>query len=238
MVVRPDEILRRTSLKQQIYDYIEGQIINGNIPPGTKLGEEAIANQFGISRSPVREAIAELERAGFAERQGPRDRCVTIPNEKFIEEIYDVMAILEVGRTCLSSTQATRQDHERLTSLLRDMDAEKENSERHRKFSNEFHTLVARRCENQRLQSMIEHCNKYVSWFHSLYYDYHKNMDESLLLEHKEILKHYKKKDLARLTQVIQKHIAHRRDLVIEHWRRSTADDSEATQESVSKKRA
>lgn len=230
MVLRLDETLHRTSLKQQIYDYIEEQIINGSIQPGTKLGEEAIANQFGISRSPVREAVAELERAGFAERQGPRDRCVTVPNEKFIQDIYDVVAILEVGRAYLSSIQAMPQDHERLSSLLREMEAEQDNPERYRKLSDGFHSLVAQRCENQRLQSMIEHLNKYVRWFHSLYYDYHKGKDESMLREHKEILKYYAKKDLVGLTRIMQKHIAHQRDLVIEHWRKSTAKHTEGAE--------
>src|SRR5919197_2752025 len=107
-------LIQRKNLSDQVYEILEKRILVGDMLPGTRLAEEAIADEFGVSRSPVREAIAELERIGLAERSGVRDRRVVVPSAKFISDTYDTWSILEVGRCYLSSLAASPEDHEKI----------------------------------------------------------------------------------------------------------------------------
>ncbi|CAN7729864.1 GntR family transcriptional regulator [Neorhizobium tomejilense] len=59
-------------LYQQVYEIIAGQVAQGVLPPGRRVTESAIAQQFGISRAPARQALAELEREGFIEKSAGR----------------------------------------------------------------------------------------------------------------------------------------------------------------------
>ncbi|MBW6423722.1 GntR family transcriptional regulator [Rhizobium sp. XQZ8] len=59
-------------LYQQVYEIIAGQVAQGVLGPGTRLNESSVAEQFGISRAPARQALAELEREGFLEKSSGR----------------------------------------------------------------------------------------------------------------------------------------------------------------------
>ncbi len=90
-------LIVRRPLSEQVYQLLEDRILAGTIAPGTKLAEEAIAEEFGVSRSPAREAISQLEKVGLAEKSGPRDRRVVIPSRKIIIDVYATWIILETG---------------------------------------------------------------------------------------------------------------------------------------------
>src|SRR5215813_13565606 len=82
------ELLERRNLGDQLYEILEDRIVAGVLQPGTRLSEEAIAAEFGISRSPVRDVLAKLESMGLAERVLFRDRRVAVPTEKFVCDTY------------------------------------------------------------------------------------------------------------------------------------------------------
>lgn len=64
-------------LYQQIFDIVAGQIAKGTLQEGTQLSESALAEQFGISRAPARQALAELERQGLLLKSSGRGYKVT-----------------------------------------------------------------------------------------------------------------------------------------------------------------
>lgn len=59
-------------LYQRAFEILAGQIGEGSLPPGTRVTESGLAGQFGISRAPARQALAELERAGLVEKMPGR----------------------------------------------------------------------------------------------------------------------------------------------------------------------
>ena len=68
----PFEQLQSVGLKQQIQTRLKQAILDGALAPGEQLVEGAIAQQFGVSRSPVREAIQDLERQGYVVKKPRR----------------------------------------------------------------------------------------------------------------------------------------------------------------------
>ena len=209
-------LIEKRSLSSQVYEILETRILNGDLRPGARLAEEAIAEEFGVSRSPVREAISELERVGLAERLGARDRRVMIPTAKFIADIYDTWCIVEIGRTYLSCIAAPGSDHRRIRELVDGMEesVRDRQRERHVALSTEFHRLLTQRCRNEHLLRVLRGCERHIQWLETIYY---RDIDvsETSIREHREIAGHYIEKDLLGLISVIQRHIRRQRNLVL-----------------------
>ncbi|HWL25348.1 MAG TPA: GntR family transcriptional regulator [Ureibacillus sp.] len=72
------------------YESIRDQILNGNIEPDIKLTEEMLAEMLGISRTPIRSAIAKLEQEGII-----RNKRIFIPTETDIRHIFQVRMLIE-----------------------------------------------------------------------------------------------------------------------------------------------
>jgi len=94
----------RTSLSDQVKQYILDAIERGELAPGERLVESQIARQFRISQAPVREAISELVSTGFLDREPHRGAVVRVLTDEDMVEIYSVRATLE----SLAAQQAVR----------------------------------------------------------------------------------------------------------------------------------
>ena len=79
----------------QLVQELRRRISEHEIPPGAKLKDQELAHQFGVSRSRVREAIAELELRGLVERIPNRGAVVRRLELSQVFEIYDVREVLE-----------------------------------------------------------------------------------------------------------------------------------------------
>lgn len=80
--------------EKSVYDKIRAAIFSGEFVPGSPLVESALAEQYGVSRTPVREAIFALEKDGFLEQRG-RHLVVRVTSLEDVMEIYDCRIVLE-----------------------------------------------------------------------------------------------------------------------------------------------
>jgi DNA-binding GntR family transcriptional regulator len=220
---RESQKLQRRHLRNELYAILEEAIVSGKLPPGTRLSEEAVAAKYGVSRSPAREALHDLERAGFAERLGFRDRQVLTPTEAFIRNTYDVWKILQVGRTYLASLKSSPDKNRELSELHRQLGAALAagNDSKYRTLSTKFHRLLDAPCENYHLDRILSDYRKYIRWLDGLYYAYFDDVSHHNWKEHAAILAAYVRRDLLGLTQAICTHISTKRDNVLHGWRDS-----------------
>lgn len=98
-----------------VRETIEERIVNGTYPPGTRLDEVALANEFGVSRTPVRETLIQLNSSGMIELRPRRGAVVAEMSPHRLCEMFEVMAELEAmcGRLA-----ARRMTHEEQAALL------------------------------------------------------------------------------------------------------------------------
>jgi DNA-binding GntR family transcriptional regulator len=215
----PEDTVERTSLTEQLYRILEERILSGTMRPGMKLSEEGLAEAFGVSRSPAREAIAELQRVGLAVRVGARDRIVSAPSETLISETFELWWILDSMRTYLSSLHATPADHQRLRDVLQDMErlAGEDDAPARVEASKAFHDLLYKYSGNSILDAIVSDYEKHIRRFKTLYFSY---LDKSATsrIEHRHIVECYIRKDLNGLTQVIREHISRQRNAILRHF--------------------
>lgn len=99
----------RENLGQQVYQHIREKIYRMEIPPGARLGVSEIAEQMGVSRSPVRDALMMLVNEGVVEVNATGGYRVIQLDRAFIEDVFVVRRALELAAMQLTMARLDRQ---------------------------------------------------------------------------------------------------------------------------------
>ncbi|HOE42953.1 MAG TPA: GntR family transcriptional regulator, partial [Rhodoferax sp.] len=114
-------LLQSHSLASAAQQAIEQGILSGEYPPGAKLNEVTLADKFGVSRGPIREAFRMLDEAGLVRTE--KNRGVFVRDISVIDatEIFELRAVMEewVGRQLASHITQTQSDE--ISTLLQAM---------------------------------------------------------------------------------------------------------------------
>src|SRR5690606_28814202 len=89
------KIYRSDSLSEQAYLALKAMIVQLELPPGKNFSENELAEKLGISRSPVRAALARLQEDGFIETSGRVGLKTTDIDSRYVRNIYEIRAVLE-----------------------------------------------------------------------------------------------------------------------------------------------
>lgn len=211
----PSDSVNKKSLAAQIYEVLEERIVSGKLAPGTRLAEGIIAKQLSVSRSPVREAIAELQRVGLAERSSFHDRRVLVPTQKFVSDLFDSWIVLQCGQVYLSSLQATKEDLAEIADILDSMKAALSNKKRYRELSRRFSEMLKKGCDNGVLNGIIDGQRKHLHWLSSVYYAGEAETPEESHNDHLLIYKNFRAQDLTGLVTSIKQHADKQREKIL-----------------------
>ncbi|WP_063713422.1 GntR family transcriptional regulator [Nocardia tenerifensis] len=144
----------QTQSRSVIESTLSEAILNGTIRPGTPLRQEELAEVFGVSRMPVREALIQLEAKGLVRlRTGKGAVAVNIDPVDFLET-YDLRLIIEPAALELSIPNLTDADIHETRSLARRLDTETDPVTVGR-LNTEFHMSLCRKATNYRLLKLV-----------------------------------------------------------------------------------
>ncbi len=144
-------------LRETIYTDLKRQIISGQLPPGSRVVEIALADQLQVSRTVIREVIKQLELEGLVRITPYKGTEVARFSLKDIEEIYAIQATLEGMAADLSTakmTEADKKDLHRIQKQLRE--ALHKTPGEWQKMNVRFHQFFIERCGNWRLQNLVK----------------------------------------------------------------------------------
>lgn len=105
-------------LRDQIYRQLQGLLVRGEYGPGQRLPERAIAERFGVSRGPVRDAIRLLERDGWVSLAPGRGSFVRSLSSKEIDDLYEARTLVESASARLAAIRAPAGGHPELTAIV------------------------------------------------------------------------------------------------------------------------
>ncbi len=102
--------INRSTLREQVRERLRVAIIEGDFPPGTRLGEAELAEQFGVSRGTVREALRYLQQSGLATGADRSSVSVRLMGPDEISELFEVRGALEglAAELVMASPRATQ----------------------------------------------------------------------------------------------------------------------------------
>lgn len=197
---------------QTLREGILGQVL----PPGTRLAEEEIAERFGISRTPVREAILRLEAEGLAARKSGRTAFVTELSLEEIIEIYEVRSVIDGLAAELAALRITRPDVSKLEWLngqLREA-GERRDLAAMTTLNFEFHDGIAAASGNGYLHEMMRQVHDRVRRFPGTTFSYPQRW-EAVVAEHAQLLDVLSRGDAAAAFATARAHMLASRDVRI-----------------------
>ena len=93
----PTEKSRKSAppARERTYEYLKSSIFSGHFTPGERLTEEHLAEELGVSRTPVREALHRLEQDGLIEPLESLGFCIPRDSEKEMQDLFELRTVLE-----------------------------------------------------------------------------------------------------------------------------------------------
>jgi DNA-binding GntR family transcriptional regulator len=199
------------------FEILRGHILNGELPPGSRLVETALAEKLGVSRTPIREALVALERESLIERT-PLGIRVRERRPSEILEIYEVRIVLEATAARAASERHTDLDRMRLRRWLAKMEARHAASpEELADLNRSFHNAISRASHNQVLIDLIERLHTYLSRYPSTTYAA-PGRRESSLEEHRALVAAVLNRDGDAAAAIAADHMTEARDLRLQMW--------------------
>ncbi len=141
---------RRGTMADEIRERLADDIVFGRLEPGTRLDEQALADRYGVSRTPVREALKQLAATGLAEPRPRKGVVVTaIPPER-LELIFEALAEMEASCARYASVRMTDTERRQLQDLhqLSHMAVDARDADRYDRLNMEFHAVILRGSHN------------------------------------------------------------------------------------------
>lgn len=152
------------SLRRQVFDKIRSDILNGKYKRGEELVESSIGKELGISRTPVREAIRQLELEGLVQLVPNKGAFVTGISEKDVRDIYLIRARLEGLAARMAAKNITPEllDAMEETVVLSEYHAKKEHYEQVCEMDSKFHKLLYKASGSRILEHTLTDFHQYV----------------------------------------------------------------------------
>lgn len=152
------------SLRGQVFDKIRSDILNGKYKRGEELVESSIGKELGISRTPVREAIRQLELEGLVQLVPNKGAFVTGISEKDVRDIYLIRARLEGLAARMAAKNITPEPLDAMeeTVVLSEYHAKKEHYEQVCEMDSKFHKLLYKASGSRILEHTLTDFHQYV----------------------------------------------------------------------------
>lgn len=196
------------SLRAIVFSNLEQDIINGEYQPGDSLSELMLSQKYGVSRTPVREALRQLELEGLVRLIPNKGATVVGVSEKDIDDIYTVRIRIEGLAARLCAENATDDELQALEKLvdLQEFYLLKGKTDPLWQLDGEFHNNIFEGSRNRPLRSMLSSFHSYIGRARSLSMRSADRAAKSVE-EHRAILKAIAAHDGDRAEQLMTEHI-------------------------------
>lgn len=211
------------TVTEQIYQEIRKEILSKTMPPGEKLTIKMLNERYGVSSSPIREALARLQQDGLIDYKPNVGMSVIQLTNRDMDELFEFMSELDV--IALRAAMKSGRSEElvaKLSTLQQQAAAFLEDTEMWNKLTDAFHLALYEFADNSRLTDAADKVRSQFTIFtHSYRED--KRARESILAGHKCILDAISSGDTAHAEQLMREHVYLSRDKVLETLEKENA---------------
>ena len=198
------------------YVTLRQAVLAGHLRPGDRLGEEQLAREFGISRTPIREAIFRLEAEHFATRIDRRGLVVRSISEDQVLEVYSVRAALDQLAASLAAEHATVPDRAGLHWLNEKLKVAAELGQHAHmaELNIQFHEALCEAAHNAMLLHFVREIHNWVRRFPETTFSW-PGRATSALAEHRAIIDAVDRGDAEEAGRVAAEHMSRAREVRI-----------------------
>ena len=176
------------SLEEQVFSSLEEEILSGNLARGTSLGESMLSERFGVSRTPVRAALARLAEEGLVESVANKGAVVIGITKEDLIDIYRIRTRLEGLASLIAAEKISA---EALKSLSDSLDLSefyinKKDTEKLKELDSQFHETIYRETGNRLLCKTLSELHRKIKTYRKLSLSVPGRLEKSVT-EHREI---------------------------------------------------
>ncbi|AGA67625.1 transcriptional regulator [Desulfitobacterium dichloroeliminans LMG P-21439] len=152
-------------LREIVFESLREAIINGVLEPGERLMEIQLADEMGVSRTPVREAIRKLELENFVVMIPRKGAYVAGVSHKDVADVFEIRSALEGLAAGLAAERATDEEIEQMERFLLYHEGEEMSLEQIVTSDTGFHALVYKASRNERLVQILDNLREQIQRF-------------------------------------------------------------------------
>ena len=204
----PDR-LNIASVVDQVYAAIRERITSGSLPRGARVHQEDLAEELGVSRTPVREALRRLAAEGLVEMRTNRGARVADVDQHGMRVSYEARTVIEPGAARLAAGQQLEDPLARMRAAVAAQRRSLRNVQRSFEANREFHLALAAASGNEFLSQFAERL--WVARIGETIYERQVQTQERMLLdvrEHEQILEAIEAGDGRRAESLTRRHLA------------------------------
>ena len=197
------------------YERLRAEIVKGEFTPGMALVELSLAERYGTSRTPIREALRRLEQDGLVER-GSRGMCVRTRSPEEILEIYEVRITLEATASGAAAQRRTELDLIRIKAAQSTMAGVSPTDPHAMAAANRnVHETIWAASHNGTIVDLLTRLNNHLTRYPATTLSSPGRWDEALA-EHDAIIAAIEARDHVRASELASAHMETARDLRLE----------------------
>ncbi|BCP54746.1 GntR family transcriptional regulator [Kaistia sp. 32K] len=206
---------RPKSLTAMAFDRLLESITHGEIAYGTMLSEKAVAETFGTSKTPIREAFFQLQSLGLVEIRPQKGCFVPFPTLDQVRELCELRIELECYALRLSMQRDPKKLLKAMTKTIGQMEAMRDDyqHETYHKLDQDFHKAFFIACGNALLGEVYGSIDPRIQALRANFSSPNETLFDISKTEHHAIVEAIAKDDVAAATQTIRDHISRVRDI-------------------------
>ncbi|MFE3598816.1 GntR family transcriptional regulator [Streptomyces sp. NPDC059096] len=147
--------LQKKSMQARVAEELRNMIISGELQPASSLSEMALSETFGVSRTPIREALKQLQIEGLVEVRPRVGTFVAVPSRREITELFQMKELIEGAAARLLALRGRVPELDRLHANMSEADeaVRAGDTESYARLVHEFHELIVIGADNTKLES-------------------------------------------------------------------------------------
>lgn len=204
--LQTDEFL---PLRDEVFNTLRERILKGVYKPGERLMEIHLADQLGVSRTPIREAIRMLELEGLVKMVPRKGAQVAKISKEDLQDVLEVRKALDTLSVKLACERITEDEIKLLNNAEREFEkafASKDVREI-AEADVAFHDVIHAATKNGRLKSMISNLAERIYRYRFEYIKQQSDGGKTLMLEHREIMRCIESRDVESAVKATEIHI-------------------------------
>ncbi len=203
----PAASLTPRALYQEVAELLRQRIFNRELAPGSWIDELKLAEEYGISRTPLREALKVLATEGLVTMKLRRGAYVTEVSERDLTDVYHLLALLESDAAGVVASQATDAQLKELQTLHRELEKSVNNRGKFFQINERFHMRLLEIADNRWRDQMVADLRKVMKLNRHNSLLKSGRIQESLA-EHQAIMNALLARDVKASAQAMQTHFS------------------------------
>ena len=194
------------SLAHQVFEKLEQSIIKGDIAAGTIISETELSKEYGVSRTPIREALSMLEQEGLVDSKHGKIKVLGISRQD-LHDLLEIRVLLEGNACAAVADNITDEGIEKLRDVynLQEFYVSKGDTENISKMDTQFHQVLFKYCSRTYSRFLAE-VHKKLHRYRAVAVD-EKSKAEQSIFEHKSILEAVESRDAEKIRECVTNHV-------------------------------